>query len=98
MATELSGFTQPCSDIICVVTSVTTQCVFFLPRRSSLPPQTNHPYVITCGTGEKTTYNVGNSASKPFKRTLTELLAWYNYRLMENCVDKAPCILEMHSN
>ena len=34
--------------------SVTTQCVFSPPLCGSPPPPTNHPYVITCGTGEKT--------------------------------------------
>ena len=47
--------------------SVTTQHVFFPP------PLTNHPYVFTCGTGEKLSKMVGNSASKPSKRAPAEL-------------------------
>ena len=38
---------------------------------------------------------VGNSASKPLKRTQSDYLV-YIYRLMENCVDEAQCILEIH--
>ena len=66
-ATRLWGLTRPCSDIIYRFnyflgqfkhqwihkTSVTTQCVFSPPLHGSPPPPTNHPYVFTCGTGEK---------------------------------------------
>ena len=66
-ATMLWGLTRPCSDIIYRFnyflgqfkhqwihkTSVTTQRVFSPPLRGSPPPPTNHPYVFTCGTGEK---------------------------------------------
>ena len=67
-ATRLWGLTRSSSDIIYWVnyflsqfkhqwihkTSVTTQHVFSPPLCGSPPPPTNHPYVITCGTGEKT--------------------------------------------
>ena len=66
-ATRLWSLTWPCSDIIYWFnyflghfkhqwihkTSVTTQRVFSLPLRGSTPPPTNHPYVITCGTGSQ---------------------------------------------
>ena len=71
--------------------SVTTQRVFSPPFRGSPPPPANLPYVITCSAGEKLSKMAGNSASKPSKRTL------YYYRLMENFVDEATCILEIHS-
>ena len=48
----------------------------------------HHPYAITCGTVKKTM--ACNSASKLLRRIPTELPY---YRLMENCIDKAP----MHS-
>ena len=66
-ATRLRGLTQFCSDIISWFnyflgqfkhqwihkTSITTQHVFSPPLCGSPPPPTNHPYVITCGIGEK---------------------------------------------
>ena len=86
-ATRLWGLTRPCSDIIYRFnyflgqfkhqwihkTSVTTQRVFSPPLRGSPPPPTNHPYVFTCGTGEKLSKMAGNSASKPSNRAPAEL-------------------------
>ena len=45
---------------------------FSLPLCGSPPPLTNHPYVITCGTGKKLSKMAGNSASKPMNSTPNE--------------------------
>ena len=47
---------------------VTTSRIYVFPATSWLPtPPTNHPYVITCGIGEKLSKMAGNSTSKPMK-------------------------------
>ena len=73
------------------------QCVFSPPNLWLPLTPTNHLYAIICGTGEKLTKMVGNSASKLLKRIeLRTLYKKTNYRLMENCADEAPRILEIY--
>ena len=50
LSTDLSTFI---SNISGSIVQVTTQCEFSPPLRGSPLPPNNHPFVITCGAGQK---------------------------------------------